>query len=451
MDFSPRKTALKVLNELEKGRKTLDRILEDVAAREAFIKRDRALLNTLVYGVLRWRIRLDYIISHFSSTAIKKIDPQILNILRLGLFQIMYLNRIPSSAAVDTSVEMAKSVAAPWTVGFVNALLRKASSDYHSVRFPDLSQNAVLALALKKSFPRWLVARWLDRYGLKTVTELCDAINSIPPITVRTNTLKTSRDRLMQSLNREVSKIEPAPYAPDGLNFFNPKTSISKLDAFQKGWFQVQDEAAQLVSLLLNPMPGETILDACAGLGGKTGHIAQLMNNRGLIVAMDNDAKRLARLGAEMNRLGISIVSPRLHDLDVSINPQKVLKFDRILLDAPCSGLGVLRRNPDIKWVSSKKNLMRHGTRQLRFLDHLASFVKPSGILVYAVCSVEPEENEAVIENFLRKNDEFIVDSDKGILAPEVGRLMDAEGLYKTYPQLTCMDGFFMIRLKRLA
>lgn len=448
MASDPRKTALCVLNDLGKGRKTLDRILKDVDETKDFAKRDRALLNALVYGVLRWRGRLDYIISFFCTKRLDNLDAGVLNILRLGLFQIMYLNRIPISAAVNTSVELTKSVAAPWTAGFVNALLRNASKNYGAVPFPDGTKDPVNALAAAKSFPVWLIKRWTDRFGLKTAEALCEAINAIPPISIRTNSLKTTRHKLMQSLKGHVEKMEPARYAPDGIRMFNPKTGIPQFEAFQSGWFQVQDEAAQLVSLLLAPRPGETVLDACAGLGGKTGHIAQQMNDRGKIIAMDNDRAKLSRLEADMTRLGVSTVSTRLHNLDAAPKLRELGKFDRILLDAPCSGLGVLRRNPDIKWHASKNDLKRYRQRQVKFLCHLAPLVKVTGILVYAVCSVEPEENEDVIQAFLRKNNAFILDKAVGKLPKALCSQARFEGYFKTHPRLKDMDGFFMARLR---
>lgn len=449
MAADPRKTALNVLHELGKARKTLDRILKDVDDSKDFLKRDRALLNALVYGVLRWRGRLDHIISFFSTQRLDNIDPDVLNILRLGLFQIIYLNRIPNSAAVNTSVELTKSVAASWTAGFVNALLRNASKNYDAVPFPDWAKDPVSALATEKSFPVWLIKRWADRFGLKTVEALCDAINSIPPISIRTNSLKTTRQKLIQSLEDQVEKMEPTRYVPDGIHMFNPQKSIPQFDAFKKGWFQVQDEAAQLVTLLLDPQPGEIVLDACAGLGGKTGHIAQQMKNLGKIVAMDKDWTKLSRLETDMARLGVSIVSTRLHNLDNAPNLKEFGDFDRILLDAPCSGLGVLRRNPDIKWHALKKDLKQYTQRQVRFLSHLALLVKVSGILVYAVCSIEPEENEDVIEAFLGKNTGFILDQAVGKLPKAVCSQAHFEGVFKTYPHLKHMDGFFMARLRR--
>ncbi|OEU68139.1 MAG: 16S rRNA (cytosine(967)-C(5))-methyltransferase [Desulfobacterales bacterium PC51MH44] len=451
MVYDARKSALHILNTLDKGRQTLDSILEEVLSKETLHSRkDRALLQALVYGVLRWRARLDWIIEYFSKTRLSRVDPKVLNILRLGLFQIIYLSRVPVSAAVNTSVEMAKSEAAPWVVGYVNGLLRNAVREHQRVSFPDIDKDAVLALATTKSFPKWLIKRWLDQFGLQETGLLCDAINIIPPITVRTNMLKTSRDKLAKSLAEYAVKIEPTNYSPDGIYFSNPKTSIPEIKAFKDGLFQVQDEAAQLVTLLLNPQPGEAVLDACAGLGGKTGHIGQMMKNQGQLLAVDKDNKKLLRLDSEMHRLGISIVTTCTHDLTNPLNQKRFGKFDRILLDAPCSGLGVLRRNPDTKWIAAKQNLEYYQKIQALFLDNLVHLVKPSGLLVYAVCSTEPEENESVVKGFLNKHAEFAIEKNLMGLPFKSNSLVNENGYLKTFPHLNSMDGFFAVCLKRI-
>ena len=445
-----RKTSLYILNILDQEVKTLDSLLEDVFREKPhFSKQDRAFLQALVYGVLRWRGRLDWIIDYFSKPRLNKINPNVLNILRLGLFQVVYLDRIPVSAAVNTSVEMTKAAAAPWVVRYVNGLLRNAVRGYSAVVFPDVGKNPIKALATKKSFPEWLIKRWLDRFGLKETGLLCDAINAIPPITVRCNTLRTNRENLFKALEGHVEKIGITNYAPDGIFFFNPNRSIPNIKAFKAGLFQVQDEAAQLVTLLLNPQPGEIILDACAGLGGKTGHIAQLMKNNGRLVAMDKDGNKLLRLESEMCRLGVSIVTTCIHDLSTPLDREHFGRFDRILLDAPCSGLGVLRRNPDIKWRALRQNPVYYQKRQALFMDSLAHLVKPAGTLVYAVCSTEPEENESVIKGFLNKHANFVIEKKSTGLSRDACSLITRDGYLKTFPHLNNMDGFFSVRMKR--
>ena len=451
MPHNPRKTALDALNTLTRGKKTLDGILRDIPQHDRYLSRkDRALFTAMVFGVLRWRNRLDHIILHFSKTPIQKIEPGVLNILRLGLFQIIYLDRIPDSAAVNTSVEMTKQIGAIRASGFVNALLRKSAANYGRVHFPAFENDPIAFLSASQSLPGWLAKRWLKRFDKESLMILCNAINSVPPITIRTNTLKTAREQLVLSLENEVEHIEPTTTAPDGIRLFNPKRSISDLSAFNRGWFQVQDEAAQLVSLLLDPQPGESVLDACAGLGGKTAHLAQLLRNKGSIIAMEKDEKKLQQLDSEMQRLGVSIVRSTCYDLNLPLDTKLQGEFDRILLDAPCSGLGVLRRNPDIKWKSSEADLKRHAGVQKRFLENLAQLVKLNGILVYAVCSVEPEENEAVINAFLKKHPEFVIDKNLGKLPETLHSLVEPATGFKTLPRLNHMDGFYFVRLKRI-
>jgi 16S rRNA (cytosine967-C5)-methyltransferase len=446
-----RNTALKVLMTLDRKRQTLDGILDDITPRSGGLsRRDRALFNALLYGVLRWRNRLDYIISHFSNVPLKKIEPGVLNILRLGLFQIIYLDRIPDSATVNTSVELTRQIGAPRAAGFVNALLRKVAANHGGVVFPTLKSDPVAFFSTAHSLPDWLIRRWQHRYNPETLTAICETINSIPPITIRTNTLKATRQQLMRSLQDDIEHVSPAPDAPDAITMKKLKRSIPDLPAFKNGWFQVQDEAAQLVSLLLNPQPQESVLDACAGLGGKTAHLAQLMQNRGNIVAMDKGKKKLQQLDQEMQRLGISIVRTTCHDLTSHLDTKQQGDFDRILLDAPCSGLGVLRRNPDIKWKSSEAGLKRHAAVQQRFLENLAPLVKPNGILVYAVCSIEPEENEVVIAAFLKNHPEFVIDKSLGKLPETLHSLVEPETGFKTLPFLNHMDGFYFVRLKRI-
>jgi 16S rRNA (cytosine967-C5)-methyltransferase len=448
MPYNVRKSAVDVLNIIDQGHRTLDSVLEDYSGVK-ISKPDRALFQALVYGVLRWRGRLDYIISRFSKTRFKKIHPEVLNILRLALFQIIYLDRVPVSAAVNTAVELAKKRGAPWVVGYVNGVLRNAARDYRNISFSGLKKDPVAALAVEKSFPEWIVRRWYGRYGPDATASLCDSQNTIPPLTIRTNTIKTTPQKLIDALKAEAGHIKPTPYAPHGITLSNPAAPIAELKAFEAGWFQVQDEAAQLVSLLLDPQPGETVLDACAGLGGKTGHIAQLMEDKGALMAVDANEGKLIRLKAEMQRLGISIVTSQCHNLDNDQSCSQLPKFDRILLDAPCSGLGVIRRNPDIKWRSAKMNLEKYKTRQLRLLNNLSHLVNPPGVLVYAVCSPEPDETEAVINEFLKNTPEFAISREFGQIPAELCSMAEGPGRLKTFPRLNQMDGFYAVRLQR--
>jgi 16S rRNA (cytosine967-C5)-methyltransferase len=446
-----RTVSLDILNTLDQGDKTLDTILDAVLSQHSFFsKKDRALLQAIIYGVLRWRAKLDWVIEYFSKTRLSRIDPKVMNILRIALFQIIYLDRIPASAAVNTSVEMTKSISGPYVVRFVNGLLRNAAKKYSEVIFPYVNQDPASALAVGKSFPKWLIQRWLDRFGMEETALLCDAVNTIPPITLRCNRLKIRRETLLKLLEKDAKKVEGTEYAPDGVRLFNPKESVPEMKTFEDGLFQVQDEAAQLITFLLNPKPGQTVLDTCAGLGGKTGYISQMMNNKGKLIALDINAKKLHRLQSEMVRLGISIVTPRIHDMNDSVGGKTSEKFDRVLLDAPCSGLGVLRRNPDAKWSTLEQDLIHHANRQATFLDNLAHQIKPRGLLVYCVCSMEPEENESVIKDFLNKHRDFVIEKDPDSLPYNARSLLTGNGYLKTFPHLHNMDGFFAVCMKRV-
>jgi 16S rRNA (cytosine967-C5)-methyltransferase len=446
----PRFAALHILERLDSQPATLDSILETEAAMiDPLPRRDRALFNQLVYGVLRWRLRLDAVIGAHATRPLNKIAPTVRNILRLGLFQIRFLDRIPASAAVNTTVALAKTHRASKAAGFVNAILRNALRDPDRDGLPDAATDPVGHLSVSQSMPRWLVARWMDRLGPDEAASLCESVNAIPPTVLRCNSLKDSLPELVDALAPEAERVAPLSAVPGALQLIRPRRPIHRMQAFADGRFSVQDGAAQLISLLIEPRPGETILDACAGLGGKTTHIAQLMTNRGRVMAMDHVAAKLARLGTEARRMGIDIIETQRTDLNRPIDPSALPRFDRILLDAPCSGLGVLRRNPDAKWSALKKDIAGFARRQVRFLDRLAPLVKKRGTLVFAVCSMEPEENESVITQFLKKHPNFAIGAVQATMDKFVLPFVGADGLFRTAPHTHHMDGFFAARLTR--
>ena len=452
MSIDSRQYALKLLDRFDQSGLTLDRIIDESADGLGQLpKRDRDFITALVFGTLRWRAQIDFVIQTISSQPLRKISPTILNILRIGAFQILHMNRIPESAAVNTAVEMTKTAAPIWVTKFVNGVLRNMVRKHHQTVFPSISKEPVIALATRKSFPEWLIQRWVDRFGVEETEALCDATNAIPSITLRTNRLLISRKRLVEHLKAHVESISPTTVAPDGVVISHPRKAVNRLPGFEQGWFQVQDEAAQLVSLMLEPKPGEVILDACAGVGGKTGHIAQLMNNNGTIFAVDNHSPRLAALRAQMNRLTVGIVKEAHYDLLGPVPPslKLPLAFDRILLDAPCSGIGVIRRNPDTKWRLSPKDLTDYGNNQLRLLEKLSNLVKPAGHLVYAVCSTEVEETDDVLKRFINRHPEFTIFHSSRRPATLVPSRILENGMLKTYPHRHQMDGFFAVSLRR--
>jgi len=451
MGADGRKAALTLLSELEQNRHTnLDQLLDTRKKSDQNIpRRDRALRQALVFGVLRTRNRLDWIIRHFSKTPFRKIDPIIKNILRLGIYQLLYMDRIPASAAVNTAVELAKDAAAPWTVKFVNGLLRSVARESEAVRFPDMASDPVQALSVRKSLPKWMVSRWLARWGQAECVRLGATLNAIPPLSLRTNTLMTTRIDLIESLNSVAAEVIPTMHSPEGIALQGMHTDLTAMPGFTAGAFQVQDEAAQLITHCLALMPGQRVLDACAGLGGKTGHIAQLLENRGHIMAVDTAGRKLAALQKEMQRLGVTIVKTTRYDWMTPPDPAVLGIFDRVLLDAPCSGLGVLQRNPDTRWQRTALDLKRYAGRQQVFLNHVAPLVKPGGLLVYAVCSMEPEENEQVVQHFLNQNKNFSQVAISMEAVHEPAALTGADHCLRTFPHRHAMDGFFAVTLQR--
>ncbi len=444
-----RRIALSVLTSLEASKVTLDVLLTRAFEKEpALSRRDRALATELVFGVVRWRERLDWVLKHFSHVSFPQISAPVLSILRLGLYQILFLSKIPPSAAVNDAVELAKETEPRWVTGYVNGVLRAAVRRGKSVPVPDETDDPILSLSIDQSHPVWLVERWVAHMGLEETKRRCRANNRIPPLTIRANTLKCSVKGLMDALAPLAGEIVPTQFAPEGLVVKGLKQSIGEMAPLCEGWFQVQDEAAQLVTHFLDPRPGEIILDACAGLGGKTGHIAQLMADSGRITAADRNRAKLQALQRSMVRLGITTVT--IQHLDIQSIPQNFFEaFDRVLLDAPCSGLGVIRRNPDVKWKKKPEDLVRLQRDQGRFLTTLAPFIRKGGILVYCVCSLEPEEGENVVDRFLKTHRDFGIDKSSSypkFLAPFVG----TTGFFRTSSQEHDMDGFFGVRLRKI-
>jgi len=439
-------TSLNILNKVSQRKFTLDYILnESLGEHNRFDKRDKSLLNTIVYGVLRWRNKLDWIISEFSKTPLKKMNTNVKNILRMGIFQICFLDKIPDSASVNTSVDLTKQKEPRWITNFVNGVLRSVSRKKKDIKYPSAEDNYLSYISVVKSFPEWLIKDWLKKYGFNETITLCDFINTIPPLHLRTNTLKITREKLICELGEYVNIIEKTDITQTGITLEKLIMPFSEMIPFKDGYFQVQDEASQLVTEMLNPKPGEHILDACAGLGTKSGHIAQHMKNTGSITATDITQNKLDSLNSEMNRLGFTIVKAMQHNHLKSDFKTDVL-FDKILVDAPCSGSGVLRRNPDSKWTLSKKQIKSASKLQLRLLNNIKEYLKPGGILTYSVCSTEQIENEDVISKFIKQNENFkIIQPLNEIIAP----LLNEAYMLKINPLTHKTDGFFAVCLKK--
>ena len=427
-----------------------DRLLTDSFKRYRYFNSlDRAFLTELTYGVIRWRERLDWVIRHFSKIPIEKIELETLNILRLGLYQILFLSRTPSSAAVNESVELAKRIRGKGGAGFVNAVLRSAIRQKDEIRYPDIHEDPVLHLSVVQSHPLWLVQRWVRERGVEETLQICMFNNQISPLTLRTNTLKINRENLLEKLKEEELSPIPTVYSEEGIVLQHPPPT-SELPFLRKGLAIIQDEASQLVTSILDPKPGEQILDACAAPGGKTTHMAQRMENQGGIYALDLSNAKLDLIEGLCERLGIGIIKTVKGDASKILPVPQGMKFDRILADVPCSGFGTLRRNPDLKWRRGEVDIQRMGELQFSILRNLSMYVEEGGFLIYSTCTVFREENEDVVEKFLEAHPEFQLDRMDNLL-PEKSRPLIEGSYFKTFPPKGEMDGFFAARLIKLS
>lgn len=434
-----REAALHVLDRVELGGYA-DALLASVL--KAVPARDRALATELTYGVLRYRARLDWIIGVFSSVKTKKLEHSVLNALRLGVYQIYILDNIPVSAAINGSVELIKPRGLK-KAGFVNAVLRKAETNRADAVFPAFDTDPLRHISIVYSHPQWLVAEWIERFGADGARELCRANLAPPPKTLRVNTLAATRPDVMAALAQGGAVCEAARYSPDGVHI---TSGVIALD--DRGFYQ-QDEGSQLIAYLLAPKPGETILDACAAPGGKTTHIAALMKNEGAICALDKDARRLNLVGETASRLGVTIITSIEADASRPLPSKAVGEYDGILCDAPCSGLGVVGRTPEIKWRRGSGDIKDLAARQSALLDNLAQYVRPGGRIVYSVCSLEPMETDTVVDGFLSTHKGF-VQEDAAKVLPHCDALVNGRGRLLTLPHRDGMDGFFAACLRRV-
>jgi len=387
------------------------------------------------------------VIRHFSKIPFEKIEPGTLNILRLGLYQILFLTRTPSSAAVNESVELAKRVRGKGGAGFVNAVLRSSIRQKDEILYPDTEQDPALHISVVQSHPPWLVQRWVKELDVEETLRICTYNNQISPLALRTNTLKINRADLIEKLREKELKPFPSTFSEDGILLQDPPPT-SELPFLKEGLYIIQDEASQLITSVMDPRPGERILDACAAPGGKTTHMAQAMENRGEIYALDLSKGKSDLIGEMCQRLGIGIIKTVKGDAATSLPISEGLVFDRVLADVPCSGFGTLRKNPDLKWRRGEKDIKRLSELQFSILGNVSAYVKEGGVLVYSTCTVFHEENEDVVERFLDKHREFeLVPMDQ--LLPEKFHVFIRNGYFRTFPPNNGMDGFFAARLAK--
>jgi len=449
--------ALSVLIESQRSDESLEVLMHRALTRRPMDARDKALAVEIAYGVLRRLATIDWRLRPVLQKPLGRLPIVVQMLLRIGAYQLLFLDRVPSSAAVSESVNLAKTQSGnlkrDWS-GFVNAVLRALIRE-SSPPWPSVEKDAAQALAVRHSVPEWLCRRWLDRWGLDRAQTACEQTSGIPPLTLRINRLQISRDEFLSRLHEAGLKAKAARISPVGVTL-EEGVSIPILPGFAGGQFYVEDEAAQLIPPLLSVQPGEMVLDTCAAPGGKTTHLAELMKDTGQIYAMDRNQARLELLDANRRRLRHMSIVPIVGDvrdpkaLSRIVGRHRLAKFDRILIDAPCSGLGVLRRHPDAKWRKSSEQFERHHALQIQILESSALCLRPGGVLVYSTCSTEAEENEGVIDQFLRSHADFQRESVEPWLPEEGKEFLTEHGDLSTAGNGDSMDAFYAARLKKI-
>ena len=404
---------------------------------------DRRFVTELVYGCIKAKGTLDWILEQNVSRSLNKISPVILNILRLGVFQIYFLERIPASAACNEAVNLAKKFGHIGTVKFVNAVLRNCVRNKEKMVYPSLEENKILHLALKLQHPEWLVRRWISDYGLEETEKLCGFNNQAPPLTLRVNTLVITRDELLKKLAEDDFTVRPSEWSKDGI-VCDKLPSLELLFKKYNKCFYVQDESSMLVAGILEPKPGQRVIDVCSAPGGKTTHLAQLMENKGEIIATDIHPHKIGLIKENAERLGIEIIKTEIKD--ASDNEEAWNESaDCVLVDAPCSGLGVLRRRAEARWTKTEIGLKEFPKLQLAILNNAARYLKQGGRLVYSTCTLESAENFGVVQAFLELNKQYEL---AGFAHPKTGEIIKD---LQVLPQNDGMDGFYICALKRKA
>jgi 16S rRNA (cytosine967-C5)-methyltransferase len=444
----PRETALKTIYDInEKGAYSniaLNRHMESTELKAV----DRAFITEITYGITKYRLTLDWIIEQFSSVKLKKISPWVLNILRLGVYQIIYMDKVPDSAACNESVNLSKKYSHQASSRFVNGVLRNISRNKTSIAFPDNEKDTVRYLSVKYSHPEWMVKNWLEKFGRKFTESLLESNNQVPDLTVRVNTLKTTREKLIEQLCKAGIEAAPGIYMSEAV-ILKGAAHIAGLEVFKNGLFQVQGESSMLVGRILDPKPGQLVMDVCSAPGGKSTHLAQLMKNEGIVLARDIHEHKIRLIEEAAKRLGTNVVHAEMYDAAV-LDDNYIEKADRVLVDAPCTGLGIIRKKPDIKWArieSDKKEILR---LQKKILDTSSRYVKPGGMLVYSTCTIEDDENSGMVKSFLEAHKEFMAEDISGLLPESLKKADTANGSIQLYPNTDKVDGFFIAKMRRL-
>jgi 16S rRNA (cytosine967-C5)-methyltransferase len=439
-----RTLAVKILTRVERTDSYLEKLIDYEIKTEALNDYDKSLLNEICHGVIRWMRRLDWFLNGFYRGQWEKCMPEIKNTLRVALYQILFLNKIPDYAAVNEATEFVKRISTQKHADVVNGLLRTIIRTKEELIYPTREIDEVKYLGIMQSHPNWMVKRWIQRFGFDEAEKLAESNNKRPILTIRINTLKTTKEEFLKSLAEKNIVYRFCKYAE---NFVTLRL-MSKIyldEDFKNGSYAIQDESAGIVSLLLNPRPDDVILDMCAAPGGKSTHMAQLLHNKGRIIAVDKYDAKIKMLKTNAERLGVTNIE-FVQD-DAAEFTQEVItsqKFDKILLDVPCSGLGVLSKKPDIRWKREIEDIIGLSKMQRKLLESASNYVKDGGVIVYSTCTTEPEENMDVVKDFLASHPEFVIDDASRYISKD---LVNSDGCIETFPHRHNIDGSFAVRL----
>ncbi|QQY80786.1 NusB antitermination factor [Keratinibaculum paraultunense] len=406
--------------------------------------KDENLIREIVYGVVENRLYIDYIISKASKIKLKKIHPTILEILRIGVYQMIFMDKIPDSAAVNEAVNLSKKHGHKGVSGFINGVLRNIARNKERFKQIDEKDN-LNYLSIKYSYPKWMLKRWIDDYGYDFVEELCNVNNSKPLLNIRVNTLKINRNELLNRLKNYGYIVYETKYAKDGIVIENP-TRITETEEFKQGFFIIQDESSMLVAQIANPKKQSNVLDLCSAPGGKATHMAQIMENQGYIKCWDIYEHKLNLINKNSYRLGINIIDTEIHDA-TKLDNRLIGQMDYCIADVPCSGLGIIRRRPEIKWNRKEEDINKLKEIQFKILDNAKQYVKPGGIIIYSTCTISKDENEKVIGRFLNENDDFKLLSFENLICDKRHMEESKNGYIQLFPHIHGTDGFFIAKI----
>ncbi|KRQ86927.1 Ribosomal RNA small subunit methyltransferase B [Caloramator mitchellensis] len=405
---------------------------------------DRAFATEIVYGTIRWKLKIDYLIQKFSKIPLNKIDIWALNSIRIAIYQIFFLDKVPHFAAVNESVELSKLKDKKLS-GFVNGVLRSVLRNKEVFDKIEV-KDEITKLSIEYSHPEWFIKHFMKQFNGDFLKDLMAANNGSPNLTIRVNTLKCTRDELVEKLNNRGIDVKYGIL--DDALIINEVFQLDKLEEFNKGLFFIQDISSMLVAHILNPRSGETILDMCAAPGGKTTHLAQFMKNKGKIYAFDIYEHKLQLINENAKRLGINIIEPLLKDASI-FNEEYIEKFDKILLDAPCSGLGLIRKKPEIRWNINLSDILELTKIQQILLENASRYLRIGGEMTYSTCTISKEENEDIINSFLSRNSNFELCDITNSVPEKMKSCVYNTGMIRLFPNEFDTDGFFIAKLKR--